>query len=249
MTLVCDLKICCSSEALHVRLLGMNNPQIRCGWCQHATVMMPVEHEPIIQQEQQVGSTPGSLGWAVFTCADCGGASLSHGFYPELRPGKVYIHDFVPITWYPQSPLVKEYPDSVPPAIAKVATEAHGSMSVGHHQAAVLMARTAVEAVAKAKGVTQGSLVAKIDELYNRHLIYENVRDAAHEVRFIGNDAAHADLVDNPITEDEAVAILELMDMVLDGVFIAPAKTAAQRAIRQAKKAAASSSTVANSTP
>ncbi|WP_326661724.1 DUF4145 domain-containing protein [Streptomyces canus] len=136
----------------------------------------------------------------------------------------------------------------MPSKIAKVATEAHGSMSVSHHQAAVLMARTTVEAVAKAQGITQGSLVVKIDELYNRHLVYEHVRDAAHEVRFVGNDAAHGDLVDKPINEDEAQAILDLMDMVLDGVFIAPAKTAAQKAARQAKKAAAATGT-ATSTP
>ncbi|MEU0214337.1 DUF4145 domain-containing protein [Streptomyces sp. NPDC006265] len=230
-----------------------NHPQTRCGWCQHDTVMMPVEHQPIIQQRRSSGrdyhDAPGDLGWAIFTCAGCGAASLSHGFYPELgRPGKLYMHDFMPLNWYPQAPLVKDYPDSVPPAIAKVAAEAHGSMSVGHHQAAVLMARTTVEAVAKAQGITQGNLVAKIDGLYNQHLVYEHVRDAAHEVRFIGNDAAHADLVDNPISEEEASAILELMDMVLDGVFIAPAKTAAQRAARLAKKAAASGPTAA-STP
>lgn len=204
--------------------------------------MMPIEHEPIIQHEGDPHTD--ALGWAVFTCAGCGAASLAQGIYPKLgRPGKVYTHDFVPTAWYPQSPLVKEYPASVPAGIAKVAAEAHGSFSVGHHQAAVLMARTTVEAVAKAKGIMQGSLVAKIDELYNQHLVYEHVRDAAHEVRFVGNDAAHADLVDNPISEEEATAILELMDMVLDGVFIAPAKTAAQRAARQTKKAAAATGT------
>jgi hypothetical protein len=216
--------------------------------------MLPVEHQPIIQQrEQSVRDSfdaPGELGWAVFTCAGCWAASLAQGFYPELgRPGQLYTHDFVPAGWYPQSPLVKEYPDSVPARIAKMAAEAHGSSSVGHYQAAVLMARTTVEAVAKAQGITQGNLVGKIDELYNRHLVYEHVRDAAHEVRFVGNDAAHADLVDHPISEEEASAILELMDMVLDGVFIAPAKTAAQRAAREAKKAAAAGSTTASATP
>ncbi|MEU2829164.1 DUF4145 domain-containing protein [Streptomyces lavendulae] len=162
---------------------------------------------------------------------------MSQGFYPRFRrPGQVYTHDFIPAGWYPKSPLVKEYPGSVPSKISKVAAEAHGSYSVGHLQAAVLLARTTVEAVAKAKGITQGSLVSKIDELYNQHLVYEHVRDAAHEVRFVGNDAAHGDLVEDPIDEEEAAAILELMDMVLEGVFIAPAKTAAQKAARQARK-------------
>lgn len=227
---------------MSVRLLGMNNPQTRCGWCQHNTVMLRIEHGPIIQHEGDPNTD--SIGWAVFKCAGCAAASLAQGFYPKLgQPGKVYIHDFVPTGWYPKAPLIKEYPNSVPPGIAKVAAEAHGSMSVGHLQAAVLMARTTVEAVAKSQGITQGNLVAKIDELFNRHLVYEHVRDAAHEVRFVGNDAAHADLVDDPIGEKEATAILELMDMVLDGVFIAPAKTTAQTAARLAKKAATATGT------
>ncbi|MEU6611578.1 DUF4145 domain-containing protein [Streptomyces shenzhenensis] len=138
--------------------------------------------------------------------------------------------------WVPDKPPVKAYPDSVPKAIAAVAAEAHSSLRVGNIQAAVLMARTTVEATAKAKGITSGNLVAKIDALYAQHLIYEHVRDAAHEVRFAGNDAAHGDLVDDPISAEESESIVELMDMLLEGVFIAPAKTAAQAAARLARK-------------
>ncbi|MET8404341.1 DUF4145 domain-containing protein [Streptomyces sp900116325] len=115
--------------------------------------------------------------------------------------------------------------------VAAVAREAHSSLGLGNVHAAVLMARTTVEAPAKTKGIVTGNLVAKIDALYAQHLIYEHVRDAAHEVRFAGNDAAHGDLVDDPISAEEAEAI-----MLLEGVFIAPAKTAAQAAARQARK-------------
>ena len=178
------------------------------------------------------------LAWMVYRCPGCGQPNIAHGFTDTqyFRNGQPYRFDVA--RWYPQSPIARTYPDSVPPAIAKVAAEAHRCFSVGCHQAAVAMARTAVEAIAKAKGITQGPLVAKIDELYRQKLIYEHVRDAAHEVRFAGNDAAHGDLVDDPLVESEVEAILELMDMVLDGVFIAPAKIAAQKAAREARKAA-----------
>lgn len=99
------------------------------------------------------------------------------------------------------------------------------------------MARTTIEASAKAKGITSGNLVHKVDELFNQQLIYEHVRGAAHEIRHVGNDAAHGDLVDDPLTEKEALDVLGLMDMVLDGVFIAPAKTAAHAQARLARKA------------
>jgi hypothetical protein len=197
--------------------------------------------QPVTTDPQVVGplmSDPGwYLAWMVYRCPGCGSLNLAQGatntdFFYNEQP-----FEFIAQAWYPQSPLTKVYPDSVPPQIAKAAVEAHGCLSVGHHQAAVAMARTTVEAIAKAKGTTHGKLVEKIDKLYEQKLIYEHVKDAAHQVRFAGNDAAHGDLVDDPISEDETKAILELMDMVLDGVFIAPAKTAAQKAAREEKKA------------
>lgn len=111
-------------------------------------------------------------------------------------------------------------------ALAAVAGEAHSCLSVQSFRGAVALARAVVEATAKEKGITTRGIQAKIDELIARGLIYEHVKDAAHEV-------AHGDLVDEPIGSDEAAVILELMDMVLDGVF-GPGKTAAQAARRQA---------------
>ena len=57
--------------------------------------------------------------------------------------------DFSPAGWYPQAPLKKIYPDSVPSHIARAASEAHGCFSVGHYQAAAAMARATVEASAR----------------------------------------------------------------------------------------------------
>lgn len=181
---------------------------------------------------------PGMYGqkpaWAAFRCPGCGSLNLAMG---AGHPGRT--NSFQALMWYPEKPLEKAYPESVPAEIAGAAAEAHGCFSVGHLQAAVLMARTTIEAAAKKCGITRGNLGEKIDKLYDRKLLYEHVKDAAHEIRFAGNDAAHGDLVENPITEVEAQEILELMDMVLDGVFIAPGKTAAQKAARAARKAAA----------
>ncbi|MFD7283545.1 DUF4145 domain-containing protein [Streptomyces sp. NPDC059862] len=180
----------------------------------------------------------------MFTCPACRAASIA-----LVADEGEDDDDATFLQWVPQKPPVKEYPDSVPKAIAAVAGEAHSSLLVGNVQAAVLMARTTVEATAKAKGITSGNLVAKIDALYAQRLIYEHVRDAAHEVRFAGNDAAHGDLVDDPISAEEAESIIELMDMLLEGVFIAPAKTAAQAAARQTRKNASPTASVNGTVP
>jgi hypothetical protein len=181
----------------------------------------------------------------MYTCPACKAASIAL----VVTEGDEEEDDSLFLRWIPDKPPMKEYPDSVPRTIASVAGEAHSSLRVGNVQAAVLMARTTVEATAKAKGITSGNLVAKIDALYAQHLIYEHVRDAAHEVRFAGNDAAHGDLVDDPISSEEAESIIELMDMLLEGVFIAPAKTASQAAARQARKDARTAANVNGAAP
>ncbi|MEV6419979.1 DUF4145 domain-containing protein [Streptomyces sp. NPDC051662] len=59
-----------------------------------------------------------------------------------------------------------------------------------------------VEASAKEKGVTTGSLIAKINELHNLGLLRGHLKEAAHEVRFGGNEAAHGDLA--PVDHETA---------------------------------------------
>ena len=53
------------------------------------------------------------------------------------------------------------------------------------------LARAVVEASAKEKGVTRGSLIAKIDELHEQGLLRGHIK-AAHEVRFGGNEVTMA---------------------------------------------------------
>lgn len=204
----------------------------RCGWCRHKTVMLPLKDTTSLNDGPPYsGDRPG---WQGFRCSGCDAPSFAFGFF-EVAGGN--IQAFLPQHWYPRGPLVRGYPTSVPEPIAKVAVEAHGCLSVEHHQGALMCARAVIEASAKAKGITSGVLEKKIDALFAGGFIYEHVKEAAHEIRHVGNEAAHGDLVDDPISSEEANAVLELMDMVLDGVFISPGKAAAQKAAREAKKA------------
>jgi len=62
--------------------------------------------------------------------------------------------------------------------------------------AAILMARTTIEATAKSQAIITGSLIAKIDAMAmaTAQLIRPALRDAAHAIRHLGNDMAHGDV-------------------------------------------------------
>lgn len=105
------------------------------------------------------------------------------------------------------------------------------------------LARSVVEAVAKEKGITRGPLSEKIDALKGQGHISEAMREAAHEVRFAGNEAAHGDLVAERLRIADAGAIVELMDSMLERVYQEPAKVARIRESRMRRTSRPASST------
>ncbi|MEN2737634.1 DUF4145 domain-containing protein [Microbacterium sp. X-17] len=119
----------------------------------------------------------------------------------------------------------------MPADIAAAAKEAHSAASINAVMAAILMARTVVEATAKDKGITTGSLYQKIDAMAVASLIRASTNEAAHEIRHMGNDMAHGDISDVP-SSDDASEVLALMDEVLNEVYQGPARTARIKAKR-----------------
>lgn len=135
-------------------------------------------------------------------------------------------------------PLVtsgRDYPD-VPEGIAAVANEAHRCLEALAPRAAATMARAAIEAIAKDKGANGNSLMAKIDSLAASGHISEAMKEAAHEIRFSGNSAAHSDIVQSSGNQDEAEEIVALMSTILDRVYSEPARIARVRARREARE-------------
>jgi Domain of unknown function (DUF4145) len=139
-----------------------------------------------------------------------------------------------PLVW-PSVVTRKSYPD-MPEAIAVAASEAHQALGADAPRASVAMARATVEATAKERGISKGNLESKIDQLAKDGHISEAMRLAAHEIRFAGNEVAHGDLVDEPITVDDAAEIVDLMDAILERVYQEPAKVGRVRASREARQ-------------
>lgn len=166
------------------------------------------------------------------TCDNCSNLSVARG---EIDYGR-YVHDSTDLAqvaraivgyedeleWWPKSGATPEV-DDVPEAIARAAREAYSSASVNNHMAAILMARTVVEATAKAKAITNGNLASKINALRDKGFIRPAIAEQAHEVRFMGNDMAHGDIDEAPDAIDSE-EILALMGEVLSEVFQGPAR-------------------------
>ena len=140
------------------------------------------------------------------------------------------IHDY-----WPRSYSGKAFPD-VPEHIGAAANEAHVALSAGAPRAAIGMARAVVEATAKQHGITTGNLMSKIDKLAERGVISELMQEAAHEIRFAGNDAAHGDLAAQGITREDAEEVLDLMEEILHRVYQEPVRVERVRKRREERR-------------
>lgn len=178
------------------------------------------------------------LACAAFECTICGGVSV--GLADLRTPGRISVtlnelFDTVrgdEIRWRPKLTETTEYPN-VPGHIGEAAREAYECHSNDHFRGAIMLARAVIEATAKDKKITTGTLFNKIEQLATAGLIRAIIKDAAHGVRELGNEMAHGDFVD-PITAEESELVIQLMGQILNDVYQSPA------VIAQAQKAAQS---------
>lgn len=79
--------------------------------------------------------------------------------------------------------------------------------------------RAIIEAVCKAVGASGPTLQKKIDKLHEGSHITENERDYLHDLRFMGNDAAHEIKAHDM---DDLLAALEIAEHLIKRIYILP---------------------------
>jgi hypothetical protein len=173
-----------------------------------------------------------------FRCDACQAPSIARAIgFPGNQDPLTWLAKKKYPEWFPQSPRVipvKIFTD-VPPPIAAAASEAYRCRQVCNaNRAAILLARSVIEATAKDKGITTGQLISKIDQMHDQRLIRPDVRDGAHEVRHFGNDMAHGDFLGD-VSPQDADLVLALMEAVLTDVYQSPARVARAKAARAAR--------------
>ena len=83
------------------------------------------------------------------------------------------------------------FPKHWPPEIARYWMQAQRSLEGDNWDAAALMARSALQLLLRHEKATGNSWMKEIDDLAGKGMIPPVVREWAHELRVLGNDAAH----------------------------------------------------------
>jgi hypothetical protein len=133
---------------------------------------------------------------------------------------------------YP-APLPRATDPRIPEAVKNDFDEALLCLSVGAVRGAAILARRAVQTICKDQGATKKDLKDKIDELFEKNIVTASLKDWGHEVRIVGNDAAHPNDVD--VTLEDAEEIIDLLESLCEVLYVAPAKAAHRKSIREQK--------------
>lgn len=132
----------------------------------------------------------------------------------------------------PQPPASDE---RIPDHVRRDLDEAKRCATVGAWRGCATMARRALQAGCLLKGADEGKkLQQQIDQLHTLGVITKELKEWAHEVRFLGNDGAHPpkDFANDVVSEDDADDALDLTEEFLEVVFVTPARAAARKAKR-----------------
>ena len=138
----------------------------------------------------------------------------------------VLIHNHGDII-YPH-PLPSPTDERIPAHIRKDIDEAKLCFSVNTFRACVVMARRAIQNACIDKGADKNKRLEKqIEELADKGVITNHLKEWANVVRWVGNDAAHPDK--NEVIKEDAKDILQLAEQFMHVIYVAPAIAKEQR--------------------
>lgn len=161
-----------------------------------------------------------------YRCGNCQGFVLVLWSASEFS-GLDGMHDYRVIPY----PLrFESHPEHWPKDFGRYWLQAHRSLTEENWDAAAVMARSAMQIALRKAGAKGPNLRAEIDDLAAKGDLPPLMKDWAHELRELGNDAAHPVPEQPPTTKQDAVDIVRYVDFVATYLYNLPDDIAKFRA-------------------
>jgi hypothetical protein len=157
-----------------------------------------------------------SRNWGAFRCTSCGQVILAGGL-PDLNSPTAFICDI-----YPGLRVAAE---ELPQTARTFLQQAYETLHAP--DAAAVMAGSAVDAMLKVKGYTEGSLYIRIDRAVSDHVLTKEMGEWAHWVRLGSNRPRHADKDMPHVSSTEAQQSVDFVQALGEFLFVLSSKVAA----------------------
>lgn len=188
-----------------MQLIGLD----RCPHCSIATPNMLRAWASPAQILRTDGGPP--TWWAAYSCAACGGITAVKG----APAGE----EFLSLRFFPAPKAAHE---DIPEIARCFLQQAYDTLHAP--DAAAVMAGSAVDAMLKHHGYTEGSLYSRIDKALADNLLTKGMADWAHEVRLGSNRPRHADTEGPHVSSSEAVQSVEFAEALGNFLFVLTAR-------------------------
>lgn len=227
-----------------------------CPWCGVNAHMKRVGNTNYSRRDQRGSDAQEERNWVVnmYECPACGEVNIT----VSRLATKTRFVDGVPTTptqeqdtrsVYPASGSMSKVPPEVPEDFANDYREARAILEASPKASAAL-ARRLLQAILRGPGN-----IPRMDQLHNeietaiKRGLRSEISEQLHLVRQVGNFAAHPVKDQHtgailPVEPHEAEHLLDVISLLFDHYFVAPAKAAAVKASLNSKLAAAGKPTL-----
>ena len=140
------------------------------------------------------------------------------------------MHDFKIVPWPRQT---TRFPEHWPDDVGRYWLQARRSLETKNWDAAALMARSAVQLVARYQKAVGSNLKQEIDDLADKGILPPIMREWSHEVRVLGNENAHPSPGDKGTEQQDAKDVVEFLTQLLILTYNLPHEIDQYRARKQ----------------
>lgn len=214
----------------------------KCPHCAYYTTLQVTSHVELIDNCAKGSSDKQEVGRFLLRL-DCDWCKKSSAYIQLANIKRIQLPNGVRTRRIETLSVTQVYPDQAPrelgpeapAAVREVFAEAALAEAAGAFRLAAIGYRATVEQIVKDKGAPGKNLYERITGLTTLG-VSQDIVDAFHEARFVGNDAAHDALA---YSAEEIADIAELVIEAVVVLYVQPAQRAAMAQQRAARRAAA----------
>tara|TARA_R110001599_G_scaffold91512_2_gene240453 strand:- start:921 stop:1574 length:654 start_codon:yes stop_codon:yes gene_type:complete len=122
----------------------------------------------------------------------------------------------------PRSLKIEKYPDFWPDTVGRYWLQAKSNIKSENWDAAALMARSSLQAALRDQEASGRNLKQEIDDLADKGVLPNIIKEWAHNVRELGNESAHPAADQEATNPQDAKDIVKFMDFLFEYLYALP---------------------------
>lgn len=189
--------------------------QIPCAFCGEKGNFETVQH----LERKKAGGGSKKLNYDTLKCGHCGNYMFAFWSASGDSFGAHSMHSYKVLPWYQST---TSYPKHWPDDVGHYWVEARRSIEGKNWTAAALMARSAVQLVARKHDAKGNNIKEEIDDLAAKGLLLPVMKDWAHEVRVLANEGTHPKPGSKGTNEKDAKDVVEFLSFLMTVMYNLP---------------------------